>query len=335
MPTLLEVDSAAVPDSSYYLAMAEGRWDQVAAPWGYRIGLPWMASQLSRWAHLSTPTSFLVLGIGSVGILVASMAFLLRGQLWILPLLLLSPVAGTLVYSYFLPDLMFSALVALFFVLLSVEWWWVAALLLFPMMLVRESTLVLTAIAVLVVPRSRWSAIAITATLAGFFVSHIAVPPLANVHGMGGLLYLVLKIPFNAMKNLAGIVVVPNTLRGQEGYTCPAAFSLSIHLGKIREVGVCRPDLSLPLTTLAIMLTTFGTGPLMLVTGIEAPAQTWMRIAVLYGLAAFLLAPITGAAIDRLASYGCPLCWLNLPRQRKSLSYWAVYPLVAWLPTAI
>jgi hypothetical protein len=152
---------------------------------------------------------------------------------------------------------------------------------------------------------------------------------------MGGLLYLVLKIPFNAMKNLAGIVVVPNTLRGQEGYTCPAAFSLSIHLGKIREVGVCRPDLSLPLTTLAIMLTTFGTGPLMLVTGIEPPAQTWMRIAVLYGLAAFLLAPITGAAIDRLASYGWPLFWLNLPRQRKSLSYWAVYPLVAWLPTAI
>ncbi len=323
---------ASVPDSSYYIAMAEGRWEQVAAPWGYRVGLPWMASHLSRICHLSTATAFLVLAVVCAGILIAAAACLLRGRARLLPVLLLTPVAINLVHDYYLPDLMHAALVAVFFLLFSVEWWIAAALLLLPMMLVRESTILLTAIAILVVRNRRWSVVAVAATFAGLMVSHLAVPHLSNVHGIGGILYTVLKVPVNALRNLTGIIVVPNTLRGQNGYTCAAAFTFRLHLGNLREVGVCPPDVTVPLSTLAIMLTTFGTGPLMFFSRADRPSQIWMRVAMLYGLAAFAMAPLLGAAIERLASYGWPLFWLYVPRRGESPASWIIYLIVSWLP---
>ena len=119
--------------------MAQGRWSDVAAPWGYRIGVPWMASHLSRWAHLSTNTAFLVLAVVSTVILVGSIAYLLRDQIGWVPLLLFTPVFITLVHDYFLPDLVFAALVAVFFVLVSLEYWMAAAVLMLPLFAVTTA----------------------------------------------------------------------------------------------------------------------------------------------------------------------------------------------------
>ncbi len=315
--------------------MAEGRWSEVAAPWGYRIGLPWMAAHLSRWATVSLPTALLLLAVASGAILIISLMFLLGGRSRVLPVLLATPVAVNLLHNYYLPDLMHAALVALFFVLLSVEWWIAAAALLFPMMLVRESTVPLTVILIVACWKPGWGTIAIVATLAGYLVSHLAVPHPANVHGMGEVLYLVLKVPVNAMRNLTGIVMIPSTMSGQIGYQCQPSLTLHLNLGRISNVGVCSPDALLPLTTLASMLTVFGTGPVMLWFHHEIPAQPWQKVAMLYGLVSFAIAPVLGAAVGRLAAYGWPLFWLYLAQRESPPSQWLLFMIASWLPFAI
>ena len=66
-------------------------------------------------------------------------------------------------------------------------------------------------------------------------------------------------------------------VRGHDGYTCQSFFTLRMSLGQIREVGLCPIDATLPLSTLAIMLTVFGTGPLMLFETHERQASRWSR----------------------------------------------------------
>ena len=59
------------------------------------------------------------------------------------------------------------------------------------------------------------------------------------------------------------------------------------------------------------------------------------QIALLYGLTAFALAPLLGAATGRLAAYGWPVFWVCVSRRNYPAPYWILYPLVSWLPIAI
>ena len=51
----------------------------------------------------------------------------------------LHPVFINLMHDYFLPDLMFAALVAVFFVLVSLEYWMAAAVLMLPLFAVTTA----------------------------------------------------------------------------------------------------------------------------------------------------------------------------------------------------
>ena len=138
----------------------------------------------------------------------------------------------------------------------------------FSAFLARESTILLGAILLLVgLWRSKKLlsvAAAIVIILSVFTASRFNSLGLPNAHELTGLPYLILKLPYNFLNNVLGIVPWSNTLPHCEPifqYHLPA---LSF-FGSIQSIGICGFNPLFPLATVTTLLTIFGIMPAVLI----------------------------------------------------------------------
>lgn len=342
-------------DSGNYRALAEGSSAIVPMPYASRILLPFAVSVISHLTHLSIDRVFEALAFPA---LFVTAFFLARAwcRVSLTPgLAALAVLASPLLVSFFatvhMPDLCHIALFLLFLEADRRRSTFATVVVMLLLVSLRETSLAIAAIAVLVhIIRRDWpmAGACLAGAVAGIAATSLLAPHSANIHHMPALAYMALKVPANFLSNVLGISLHTDAFswcaRPWLVFQTPAW----LNLGNIHEVGVCTPSAELPLTTLASLLTVFGLLPGLLLGLIRrgrSHALPWTNsqfaIAFSYGLLMYVLGAMTGKLIARLIGYGWPLFFIALPtilaargdhlaRRRPSLL--VVQVVSTWLP---
>jgi hypothetical protein len=321
-----------IADSIAYRAMALGHFDEVPGTIAGRFLHPAFVRFVSWASGLNVDQAFFAVALVTLAILVGTTAWILRtatgfGAL-VLPLLFTPVLVGDMFRLYYCQDLFYAALLSCFFVALLKGRKWLALILLFPLFLTRESTILLA----IVWGGTAWcesdallAGACVGVMLAGLAVSRtFAALGVPNIHHTSELVFLALKPPFDSLRNLFGVILVPDEMKGMAGFSCPPA--IFVHLPKLlrygstREFGICRPDPGIPLHTLTLWLSLFGIGPALVWAFLKrygyralADSPQWLKVAALYGLSSFLIAPAVSFWLKRDIGYAWPLFWLAAP----------------------
>jgi hypothetical protein len=328
---LLAVAAVDLPqlsfDSPQYIALAEGRFADVVAPFSNRILAPALSALLSSNLGWSLAEGFSAVAlVGAVLFLLAVHAVYRRYELepyLLLPAVLAVPwVVGTIRDAY-LPDILVLGLSAVFLLCVREDNWPLAGLVAALLILARETSAILIVLVLGFALHQRRhmlaAAVAVLTIGAFFFLRHLT-PPAANVHAMNGLLYMALKLPVNLLRNVLGVQFWLNDFAWcpQPLFAVPMGGELGAYLGKIREIGVCAPNPMFPLGSAALALSTFGVLPGMTLALLrrrrgEWGKDPWLLLVVLYGALMFVLGLCTGASVYRLLTYGWPLFIFGTP----------------------
>jgi len=320
-----------IADSVDYRALAMGRTNEVLGSIAGRILHPLTVRGVQLVARVNIDRAFFIVDLAALAVLLLTVGWIMKRTLgsavWLLPLLLTPVLVKEMFWLYYCQDLFYAALLACFFVLLITDHVWLAIALMFPLYLTRESTLLLAAtvagVAWLRSEKLLAGACGLI-TVAGMAVARIfAARGLPNVHHMNEFAFLALKVPLDSMRNLMGIILVPNELAGHAGFTCrPLAIihlPTWLHVGILTQFGVCSPDLLMPLRTLTYWLTFFGIAPAVLgviLVRVGKSALTkdvWLAITVIYGLSCYAISPFVSLWLERDMSYAWPAFWLATP----------------------
>jgi hypothetical protein len=360
MPLLQEVRDKPLPylhhwDSQSYMFIAQGRLAEVMSPFSKRALYPWMAKLLANEANLELGTSFMVLNVTAFMLLALCLTVMLEmltAHAWLAIPLLLTPLPLESLELGYLPDLFHTALAALFFLLLLKDFEIAALVVLFFAFIVRESTLLLClTCAVMGWLRGRktlWIGSLVVLVAGTVITSVVAKHGQPNYHHLPDFVYLALKVPYNFLANYLGIYVWTNATSwvGEPlvRWKLPAFLQSQMH----QEIGF-RFEWRFPLTTLLVLLTVFGSGPLFLAallkrlrTLLEVPLA--LQLAFLYGILCFFLGPALGNWVERLVGYAWPLFWLVIPWSMyrhcsekvsvlQSTLLVGSYVLIAWWPS--
>ena len=339
-----------VADSTYYRALALGHYRDVPGSVAGRILHPLTVRLLSAVLGADIDTAFLLAAIVSLAALCGLMAWILKqvtgfGAL-VLPLLFTPLVVHYMFGLYYCQDLFYAALLGCFFAAMLKERKWLALLLLLPLYLARESTVLLAvawgAVAWL---DSDWTVLAACGifTVGGLGVSRIfASLGRPNIHHTNEFTFLFLKPPFDALRTLFGVILIPPEMKGHPGFTCTpfATFALPklLRYGTTTQFGVCRPDWHAPVHTYTLLFAIFGIGPAALLAvlrrnlwrGFQSCSPSWLRVAVIYGLMALCVAPAVSFWLERDFGYAWPAFWIALPALLRA-DAWPTAPLVCTL----
>jgi hypothetical protein len=332
------------PDSVHYQAMADGR--VAMKPFAFRALGPAIARLFADVTGRPTADGFLVVGLLSGWVLLYGVLVpvLERQQdTWLAGALIFMPFWLRSVTNYFLPDLLHAALCMVYLSLLRRRWWGWASVMLAVMFLARESTVL---IAVIAIPLLWWlvgwmaGLWQLGGAAAGMVASKFAARhALTNQHNINDTLYLIGKIPWNASRNIFGVTLWTNTVPSHP----PIRVWDVPHwlpLGSIHQVGYSAFEWGyLPMTSV-FLLTSFGLGSLVVIVLVcQKPLrmllprqEPYLFLAAIYGAVTFLMAPMLGAAMQRLFDYGWPLFLVYLPamipRVWRNWPVWTVSVLV-------
>lgn len=310
-------------DSMFYLAMSQGEMGWIPAPFRQRILQPLLSGGLS---------SVFGFGVGHAIVAILSFAFFARG-LWLLLRsqgvrgeLILAAMGGfwlpALVTEMFLPDLMGAAIFVWILVCFLRKQEWAAALLFVPLIMVRESY-ILAALILLVLGvrerRFKLPAMVLASAGVGYWLSGWLAGPGENTHSLSGGLYLILKMPFNAIKNMFGLPIWTNTLA--EHFTIPPIWKTDLpqflQIGNFKEIGVTAWQPQTFALNWLLFLFSFGLLSLYFLSRFRSVArfrgEQWMEWCKWVGIVSFVLAPLSGASIHRLYPYAWPLFVIVIP----------------------
>jgi hypothetical protein len=238
---------------------------------------------------------------------------------WVLVAVSVAPFWAQQVEYFTLPDAWYALLLAVLMGLLWMEWFGAAAMMIFPLMLSRESTaLVVVCLLVAGWGRLRWRervGAVVAAGAGSWVVGRLAAGSLGNKEKLPEWAYLLLKMPWNLLRNVAGVQPWSNV------YTEICAvprWQMAVHLGSVRAVGVCGYSSAGLVEWATAAVFNFGLLPV-LVGLLWWRGRRWrgesvvLRFALLYGAVSFAMAPALGTWVLRLAGYGWPLFFVALP----------------------
>jgi hypothetical protein len=311
-----------VPDSTFYIRLAAGAGGTVLQPFASRQLGALFVGLLAHLFHLSVEHAFLVETLLSFAVILSVLYGLMlhtAAPRWMLIAVALVPFwAGQMQYLV-LPDVFYSALLAVLLLLLAQRRMMLAALMMLPLMLARESTS-LTLLCFLVAAWSslRWrdrTAAVVAAVVGSVMVGHLTRGAATNVEQLPQAVYILAKVPWNFLRNIAGVLPWSNV--NSELCAVPR-WSVPLHFRAVQAVGVCGVSHDGQKFVLHAVLTEFGLLPLLAVyfwwrRRKSASKSPLLRFTVLYGAASFLLAPLLGNWIAHLAGYGWPLFFVSLP----------------------
>jgi hypothetical protein len=309
-------------DARFYLGIAIGDYSQVMQPFASRQLGALVVAALVHVLHWTVERGFLVEGGVSIVVMIAAiypLALRTAAPRWLLFAMALVPFWAFLLQDLVLPDLWYSALLAVMLLMLASERMLGAALMMFPLMLSRESTS-LTLICFLIAGwgwmRWRDRIIAVVSTIAGsVMVSHLAARAQPNLEQLPESIYMLAKVPWNFMHNVLGITPWSNV--NPELCTVPI-WTMPVHLGPVRAIGICGFSLAGWIEMTQAMLNDFGLLPLLVAflwwrCRKFATRNVLLRFTLLYGGVSVLVAPMLGTWFVRLIGYAWPLFFVALP----------------------
>jgi len=311
-----------VPDSTFYMRMAGGGTGLVMQPFASRQLGALFVGAVAHLFHLTVEQSFLVetlLSFAAILSVVYGLMLQTAAPRWMLIAIALVPFwAGQMQYLV-LPDMFYSALLAVLLLLLAQRRMMLAALMMLPLMLAREST----SLTLLCFLAAAWSTLrwrervvaALASVVGSVAVAHLTQGSAPNVEQIPQALYILAKVPWNFLRNIAGVLPWSNV--NSELCTVPR-WSVPVHFHALQAVGVCGVSHVGQKFVLHAALTEFGLLPLMAAffwwkqrhSGTRSPL---LRFTLLYGAASFVLAPLLGNWVAHLAGYGWPLFFVALP----------------------
>jgi uncharacterized protein (DUF983 family) len=326
-PRVIEITA----DSVSYRDFALGHVSTVMASIAGRFLHPMMVRGVSLMSGANIGSAFFGVAIVSLVTLALALSMMIGSfsSPWLAPAIVFAPVLATHLFGlYYTQDLFHAGLAAVFFCALLYRRTGLALLVLFALYLTRESTIVLGAVlAIGAALRSNrrmalWTA---AVSIVGYAISrHAASFGMPNVHHVNEFVFLAMKVPFDLTRTVLGVILVPNTVRGNPGFTCAPVMIWSLpawlRFGELRDCGVCRPDIALPLHTFGLALTLFGIGPVILAKvllshwrkiALEAPL--WVFVAVAYGVLIYLVSPAVSFWLERDFGYAWPAFWIATP----------------------
>ena len=323
-------------DAAHYLALAAGR--PVAEPFAARQLAPLLVRALTH-LGLTLHQGFWLLGIASLAFFVGAVSLLMeraKAPRWIAFAVLGLYFWGLAFSGMVLPDLFYAALLSAFLLLIQSKHYAWASAMLFPLMVARESTILVLLCWLLVAWRTlTWSKrlLSVAATAAGALAVHLlAAGSGGNREGLSPILYLVGKIPWNFAKNVLGLEAWANLNPSCGTPIWHHAFAL----GPLHDIGYCAIQPQYPIRLIAYALATFGLLPLLLWRVAQAPDPTpypnlLTRFCLLYGLAAYLMAGLLGYSVQRLYGYGWPAFLVALPALAGAARWRGLRWLLAFL----
>jgi hypothetical protein len=309
-------------DAPYYLAMAKRDYSQVVQPFASRQLGALVVEGLAHTLHWTIERSFLVEGAVSLVGMLALVCYLMlqtKAPRWMLLAVAIIPFWSTLLQYLVLPDLWFSALLAVMLVLVAKQRMMLASLMMFPLMLSRESTS-LTLVCFLI---AGWSAlrwrdriVAVAGTVGGaVVVSRLAAGAQSNVEHLPQAVYMLAKVPWNFVHNILGIVPWSNVYTN---FCDVPAWTMAFRFGPVRTVGVCGFSTESWEFIAQAILSNFGLLPLLV--GVLWYRQrgtknrsVLLKFSLLYGGISLLLAPLLGVWFVHLIGYAWPLFLVAMP----------------------
>jgi hypothetical protein len=322
-------------DARFYIAMASGDYSHVMQPFASRqLG----ALIVTGWMHLlhcSVETGFLIEGTASIVFMLVAIYYLAlktAAPRWFLFAMAFVPFWPFLLQDLVLPDLWYSALLALLLLLLQEEQMLAAALMMFPLMLSRESTsLTLACFLIACWNRLRWMdrVVAVFSALAGsVVVKHLAMRALPNSEHLPETIYMLAKVPWNFMNNVFGLAPWSNV---NTQFCAVPRWAFPLHLGPVHAIGICGFSATGWALISEAVLSEFGLLPLLL--GLLwwrgrklSTPSVLLRFTLLYGVASLILAPVLGTWFARLIGYAWPIFFVALPVLFDRIPYKSTTP---------
>jgi len=345
-------------DSRWYIMIAEGHISEVLQPFSGRILYPFLAGWFDKILPLDIGQSFFILGIASLFLFLVINAFILkkaiRSPFLIVPILFL-PYFIEISREFFVPDVFYLFLTALFFLFLFHKKEGLSLIVLFLLFLTRESTILLGVILMIFSlwrsKKALFMTTLVVVALSLFTTGQITSMGVSNVHNVGSSFYLVLKFSYNFLNNFLGIKLWASTL----AENCEPIFRVVLPqwsvFGSIREAGLCGFGLSSPINSFLALITIFGVAPLAFfyiffkkIKFILRIVPFWLTFAAIYGLAHYLIGVLAGTGVGRIIGYGWPAFLLATPfligiffeiDKRFIIKLSLAQLLVAWLPFVI
>lgn len=309
-------------DARFYLGIATGDYSQVMQPFASRQLGALVVAGLMHLFHCTVESGYLFEGTASIVLLLVAIYYLairFAAPLWVLFAIAFVPFWSGLMQGIVLPDLWYSALLALMLLMLEGEHLLAASIMMFPLMVSRESTS-LTLICFLIATwrclRWRDRVAAVISSLAGSaLVKHLAARAQPNSEHLPQSVYMLAKLPWNFMNNVLGLAPWSN-LNTQ--FCSVPRWAIQLHLGPLHAVGVCGFSPAGWMKISESALSEFGLLPLLLGflwwhTRKLSKSNLLLRFALFYGAACLLLAPVLGTWIERLIGYAWPMFFVALP----------------------
>ena len=341
-------------DARFYIAMARGDYSQVMQPFASRQLGALLVTGWIRLFHGSVETGFLIEGTASIVFTLVAICYLAlktSAPRWLLFAMAFLPFWNFLLQDLVLPDLWYSALLALLLLMLEEERMMAAAIMMFPLMLSREST-VLTLLCFLVAcwKRLGWTQriTAVTSTVAGsLVVKHLALRAQPNSEHLPASIYMIAKVPWNLMNNVFGLVPWSNV---NTQFCVVPRWAFPVHVGPVHAIGICGFSATGWGLISEALLSEFGLLPLLLGflwwrgRKLGTPSML-LRFTLVYGLASLVLAPMLGTWAARLIGYAWPVFFVALPmlfdriphgatafrRECAGLGFFAAHMLIIFL----
>lgn len=309
-------------DARFYLGIATGDYSQVMQPFASRQLGALLVAGLMHLLHCTVERGFVFEGTASIVVLLVEVYCLVlktAAPRWILIAIAFVPFWSFLLQDLVLPDLWYSALLAVMLLMLDGEHLLAASIMMFPLMLSRESTsLTLACFLIAAWKRLTWRnrAIAVISAMAGsVVVKHLAVRAQPNAEQLPGLVYMLAKVPWNFLNNVLALAPWSNV---NTQFCAVPRWTLPIHFGRVHAIGICGFSIKGWILISEAVLSEFGLLPLLVGflwwrTRKSSETNVLLRFALLYGGASVVLAPVLGTWFARLIGYAWPIFFVALP----------------------
>jgi len=316
-------------DATYYVAIAEGRWNEVFSPFSKRLLHPLLARLLTHFG-VSLDAAFRIWAVLGLVLFFLLLALLLKrtgGTSAAIVVYIASPAIAKMFTDYYMCDLLHACLTAVYLIVLSSRYRLASAMLLPVLLLARESSIVLAIIVIIVALVRRYEMLA-TTTFIGLLVGLILSATLsarggANIHHIPDWLYYVLKIPNNIAWNVMGLRFWTNT---QIAFNpCKPIWTVELPrgwpTGSIKTVGYCFFDATIPVRNACTIMGIFGILPVLIMLRprqfrllqLIKAGDLIVCVAAVYGSVALFVSILGGNDVARYATYAWPLFFISLP----------------------
>lgn len=310
-----------------YFAMAGGAHGVARFYYAGRILHPFVVGAFAAATHLPLSLVFYIANVLALFVfLFVVFEYVLGaevhrdwGQTFRLASIVVTAALVAPIKHFYIQDIFYAALLAVFFLLFRGNVYWGLAVL-FALHLTRESTIVLTfALVAAALIKNRRMLAALTAVVgAGGWATSAHFVTVGNKHGLSTALFDLLKIGYNFAQNILGMVIWTDTNAAtthcSPTWTMPVARSW--HLGAVQQIGFCGFEPRYVLHTWLVMVCAFGILPIVFLRSLRP--HLWLKlryadhptlVAIVYGALTFLMVPLIGTngTLERYVLYAWPI----------------------------